>query len=103
MVKYRSGLGDTFDALSHPTRRAIIKHLKRVDACTVSDLARHLFMKLPALTKHLNILSNAGLIRRVKESRTVTVRLSVMPIREAMNWLHHYDPHWAPRSRLLAQ
>jgi len=103
MVKYRSGLDDTFAALSYPTRRAIMAHLLRQKTLTVSELGQHFQIKLPTLMKHLAVLSKAGLIRRFKESRTVTVRLSIMPIREAMIWLHRYDPYWTPRPALQRQ
>ena len=97
MVKYHSSLDSTFAALSHPTRRAILTRLERVDGCTVSELSQFLVIKLPALMKHLDVLANASLIRRFKESRTVTVRLSSMPLREAKNWLHRYQRFWTPR------
>ncbi|HZH41506.1 MAG TPA: metalloregulator ArsR/SmtB family transcription factor [Gemmatimonadales bacterium] len=97
MVNYRTDLDNTFAALSHPTRRHILTRLEREHECTISDLAQPLGMKLPALMKHLDVLANASLIRRFKEGRTVTVRISPMPLRQALGWLHRYDRFWTPR------
>ena len=53
----------TFAALADPTRRRILEHLAQGDRC-VTDLARPYSMSLPAVSKHLRVLENAGLIRR---------------------------------------
>jgi DNA-binding transcriptional ArsR family regulator len=45
--------------------------------------------------KHLDILDEAGLITRSKSGRTVTVRLSPKPMREAMEWLRRYERFWS--------
>jgi DNA-binding transcriptional ArsR family regulator len=47
--------------------------------------------------KHLDVLSDAGLITRSKGGRTVSVRLSPEPIEEAMNWLRRYERFWSAR------
>ena len=52
-------------------------------------------IKLPAVMKHLDVLDQAGLITRSKVGRTVTVRLSPQPIREAMDWLRRYERFWS--------
>jgi DNA-binding transcriptional ArsR family regulator len=45
--------------------------------------------------KHLDVLANAGLITRSKAGRTVTVRLRAQPMKEAMEWLRHYERFWS--------
>ena len=103
MVKYKGRLDGTFGALSHPTRRAILTRLEREAPLSVSALALPLDIKLPAVMKHLDVLSDAGLIRRSKLGRTVTVRLSPRPLREALDWLNRYRRFWSPRlDRLVA-
>ncbi len=70
---------------------------------SVSQLARPFAIKLPAVMKHLDVLGDAGLITRSKAGRTVTVRLSPEPMREAMDWLRRYERFWsASLDRLTA-
>lgn len=103
MVKFQAQLDGIFGALSHPTRRAILALLERESRVSVSALAQPLDVKLPAMMKHLDVLSDAKLIRRSKRGRTVTVELSPRPLREAMDWLEPYKRLWSARlDRLTA-
>jgi len=95
MVKYKSSRIDrTFSALSDPTRRGVLLRLKEEPGLSVSELARRFSLKLPGLMKHLDVLAEAGLITRTKSGRTVSVRLSAGPMREAMEWLRRYERLW---------
>jgi DNA-binding transcriptional ArsR family regulator len=89
-----SGIDRTFSALSDPTRRRVLLRLKEEPGLSVSELARRFSLKLPGLMKHLDVLSDAGLITRAKTGRTVSVNLSVGPMREAMEWLQRYERLW---------
>lgn len=104
MVEYeQTQLDRTFAALVDPTRRAILARLERDEAVSVSDLALPFAIKLPAVMKHLDVLGDAGLVTRSKAGRTVTVRLSPEPMREAMAWLARYERFWnASLDRLAA-
>jgi DNA-binding transcriptional ArsR family regulator len=102
MVNYYKQLDRTFAALADPTRRAILARLARQDSASVSELARPFAIKLPAVMKHLDVLDEAGLITRAKAGRTVTVRLSSEPIKEAMNWLRRLERFWSGRLDRLA-
>jgi len=102
MVNYHQPLDRTFAALIDPTRRAILARLEREDGASVSELARPFAIKLPAVMKHLDVLDAAGLITRSKAGRTVTVRLSPEPIREAMDWLRRYERFWSASLDRLA-
>ena len=102
MVNYHERLNRTFAALGDPTRRAILARLERADGASVSELARPFAIKLPAVMKHLDVLDDAGLITRSKAGRTVTVRLSSGPMREAMNWLRRYERFWSASLDRLA-
>ena len=76
MVNSQDSLLDrTFAALSDPTRRALLARLDAEDAVTVSELARPFPVSLPAIMKHLDVLSAAGLVERTKVGRSVTRRL----------------------------
>ena len=95
MVKYQASRMDrTFSALADPTRRAVLLRLRKQPGLSVSELARPLSLKLPGMMKHLDVLSDAGLITRSKTGRTVSVNLSVGPMREAMAWLKRYERLW---------
>jgi len=93
----------TFSALADPTRRAVLLRLKEKPGLSVSELARTLSLKLPGMMKHLDVLSDAGLITRVKTGRVVSVKLSAGPMREAMQWLQRYERLWTvSMDRLVA-
>ncbi len=102
MVNYNERLDRTFAALVDPTRRAILAKLERKGAQSVSELAAPFEIKLPAVMKHLDVLSDAGLITRAKAGRTVTVRLRPQPMREAMEWLRRYERFWSTSLDRLA-
>jgi DNA-binding transcriptional ArsR family regulator len=102
MVNHCVQLERTFAALVDPTRRAILARLERQDGTSVSELARPFSIKLPAVMKHLDVLEDAQLITRSKVGRTVTVRLSPEPMREAMNWLRRYERFWSSSLDRLA-
>ena len=68
----------------------------------MSDLAKPFAIKLPAVMKHLDVLDEAGLITRSKVGRTVTVRLSPLPIRAALDWLRRYERFWSASLDRLA-
>jgi DNA-binding transcriptional ArsR family regulator len=96
IVNYRSQhLDRVFAALGDPTRRAILARLERENGQSISALAEPFTIKLPAVMKHLDVLSDAGLIRRSKHGRTVTVEIVTDPLRKAMDWLRRYERFWS--------
>jgi DNA-binding transcriptional ArsR family regulator len=102
MVNNGERLDRTFAALVDPTRRAILARLERENSASVSELAKPFDIKLPAVMKHLDVLDHAGLITRSKEGRTVTVRLSPKPMKEAIGWLRRYERFWSSSLDRLA-
>ncbi|MBI5260443.1 MAG: helix-turn-helix transcriptional regulator [Bradyrhizobium sp.] len=103
MVKYNDETLDrTFAALSDPTRRALLARLEGNESLSVSELAQPFPMSLPAIMKHLDVLSDAGLIAREKTGRTVSCRLTARPMEQAMNWLNHYTRFWSESLDRLA-
>jgi DNA-binding transcriptional ArsR family regulator len=95
-------LDRVFAVLADPTRRAILARLEQEDTVAISALAQPFAIKLPAVMKHLDVLGQAGLITRSKHGRTVDVRLSPAPLREAMDWLARYERFWSPALDRLA-
>ena len=103
MVKdNENSLSNTFSALSDPTRRDILSRLAEGPA-SVTEIARPFDMSLPAVSKHLRVLEDAGLITRRIDGRVHTCRLNAAPLREATRWLTAYRRFWEERLDSLAQ
>jgi DNA-binding transcriptional ArsR family regulator len=103
MVKYSEPTLDrTFAALADPTRRALLARLGKQDSISVSELAQPFAMSLPAIMKHLDVLSDAGLIARAKTGRIVGCRLTAAPMEQAMDWLNRYQRFWSEKLDRLA-
>jgi DNA-binding transcriptional ArsR family regulator len=102
MVYLLPSLDRTFAALADPTRRALLAQLGQREQASVSELARPFTMSLPAVMKHLDVLSEAGLIAREKTGRTVVCRLRATPMAEASEWLNRYEKFWSERLDRLA-
>jgi DNA-binding transcriptional ArsR family regulator len=103
MVNYQNAVLDrTFAALADPTRRALLARLDEEEGLTVSELARPFPVSLPAIMKHLDVLSDAGLVERTKTGRTVTCQLKAAPMEQAMNWLARYERYWTEQLDRLA-
>lgn len=92
---HRDPLSSTFSALADPTRRAILSHLTRGQA-SVTELAEPFLgeMSLPAVTKHLKVLENAGLITRTRDAQFRPCRLNGAPLRDANDWVEQYRQFW---------
>jgi DNA-binding transcriptional ArsR family regulator len=103
MVKYSdAALDRTFAALADPTRRALLARLGKRDSISVSKLKQPFAMSLPAIMKHLDVLSDAGLIARAKTGRIVACRLTADPMEQAMDWLNRYQRFWSENLDRLA-
>ncbi len=85
----------TFAALSDPTRRAILARLSRGEA-SVSELSKPFLheMSPPAITKHLKVLERAGLISKGREAQWRPCKLNGRPLKEASDWISHYQVFW---------
>ena len=95
-------LDRTFAALSDPTRRALLARLGEQGSVSVSELAAPFPVSLPAIMKHLDVLTDAGLIVREKTGRTVSCRLTAQPMEHAVNWLNRYAQFWSETFDRLA-
>jgi len=103
MVKYNDETLDrTFAALADPTRRELLARLGGSETLSVSELAQPFAMSLPAIMKHLDVLSDAGLIEREKTGRVVACRLTAKPMEQAMDWLNRYQRFWSDNLDRLA-
>ena len=94
MVNYSADLLDsTFAALSDRTRRAILDQLSEGES-TVTRLAEPFDMSLPAVSKHLTVLEQAGLIVRRKDGRLRRCELAAAPMSSAASWIDRYRSFW---------
>ena len=86
-------LSTTFAALADPTRRAILARLAEGEA-TVNELAEPLPLSLQAVSRHLKVLEQAGLISRGRTAQWRPCRLEPAPLRDATDWLERYRQLW---------
>jgi DNA-binding transcriptional ArsR family regulator len=86
-------LDRAFGALSDPTRRAILARLAEGDA-GVLDVAAPFPMSQPAVTKHLNVLEEAGLISRHRRARQRLCRLEPVRLKQLSDWVGSYREFW---------
>ena len=89
-------LDSVFQALSDPTRRAIVDRLSRGPA-SVSSLAAPLPMSLPAVMQHLTVLEKSGLIRSEKVGRVRTCRIEPVAMQTAEQWIAERRATWERR------
>jgi DNA-binding transcriptional ArsR family regulator len=89
-------LSITLAALADPTRRAILSRLATGEA-TVTELAEPFEMSLPAVSRHLKVLREAGLITRGREAQWRPCRLDAGPLREVAEWAERYRALWERR------
>lgn len=96
-------LDRTFSALSHPARRAILGRLARGEVASVTDLAEPFDMSLVAVSRHVKVLEDAGLISRKKEGRARLCRYEPDAIGGAKDWIEEHQRYWAAQLDALAR
>jgi len=89
-------LSRIFSALADPTRRDILARLGDGDA-TVTELAEPFPISLPAISRHLKVLENAGLIVRDRRAQWRSSSLKAEPLEEATVWIQHLTQLWGER------
>lgn len=95
-------LDATFAALGHAARRAILERLMAGES-RLSDLAEPFNMSQTAVSKHVRVLSDAGLLTVEKRGRTRHCRLNAAPMKQATDWLNDYQAFWTGQLDALAQ
>jgi DNA-binding transcriptional ArsR family regulator len=89
-------LDSVFAALADPTRRAILARLRDGDV-TAGELAGAFPITPQAVSKHLNVLENAGLITRTREAQWRRCRIVAAPLRDVAGWADQYRRLWDER------
>ena len=96
MVERSVELDRVFAAVADPTRRAILGRLRAGDA-SVGEIAAPFPMSLAAVSKHLDVLERAGLVRRESRGRERRCHLQAEPLRAAADWADTYRDFWGQR------
>ena len=86
-------LSTTLSALADPTRRAILARLATGEA-TVNQLAEPFDISLPAISRHLKVLQNAGLISQGREAQWRPCRITPAPLEEVADYVEEYRELW---------
>ena len=82
-----------FHALGHRTRRALLARL-RASPAMITELAKPFAMSLPALSRHIRVLEDAGLIARTVDGRVHQCALDAEPLKSIEAWIGHYRHFW---------
>jgi DNA-binding transcriptional ArsR family regulator len=90
----------TYGALADPTRRTILLRLREAEA-RVTDVARPLPISLAAVSRHIGVLENAGLVRREIRGRDHYLRAEPERLAEAERWIAEYTAFWNRRADAL--
>jgi DNA-binding transcriptional ArsR family regulator len=93
-------LSAVFGALADPTRRAILARLARGDA-NVAEIAAPFRISQPAISRHLRVLEEAGLVSRNRQGTARLSHLEAEPLREATQWMAAYQEFWEESFREL--
>jgi DNA-binding transcriptional ArsR family regulator len=94
MVNHRDKMSAVFGALADPTRRRILARLSKDGEEAVTELARPFRISLPAISRHLRVLSDARLIERRREGRVHMIRSRPAGLKEAQTWIDHCAAGW---------
>ncbi|WP_196426617.1 ArsR/SmtB family transcription factor [Lysinibacillus cavernae] len=92
---------DVYVAIADPTRRQLIRLLAEVDELPLHELTAHFEMGRTAVSKHLAILKDAGLVIARKEGRETRYRLNAAPLKEIQDWISFYEGFWKERMNKL--
>ena len=95
-------LDAAFAALANPTRRAILARLATGQA-TVNEIAEPFDMTLPAVSKHIRVLEDAGLIERSREAQFRPCTLNTEPLEAVAHWADQYRHIWENRFHAMSQ
>lgn len=101
LIDQPQNLDRTFAALADPTRREILSVLAGGEVAA-GKLAERFPISAPAISRHLRVLENAGLITRRVDGKHRRCRLEPRPLRAAARWLEFYRQFWAQSLQQLA-
>lgn len=93
----RATTNELFSTLADPTRRVIFERLCRDGEQTVRALTNRAGVSQPAVSKHLGVLKNAGLVRRRREGRQTHYSAQPQGLAPLIDWMSLYSTFWRDR------
>lgn len=84
---------DVFQAIADPTRRDVLRLLANKDR-SIAEIASHYDISRTAIVKHLNVLTEAGLVNGKKLGREKVYQLMAEPLTEVKQWIYYYEQFW---------
>ncbi len=103
MVSENNPQRNVFDAIADPTRRRLVRLLAETDEMPLHELTAHFQMGRTAVSKHLTILKEAGLVFDRKVGRETRFRLNASPLQEVQDWVAFYSKFWSTNMLRLKQ
>ena len=103
MTPRRDPAGPVFAALADPTRRELVQRLADDGEATATELSAELPMTRQAVSKHLALLEEAGLVAATRAGREVRYRLNAPPLAHAMAWMAQVGGRWDERLAALGR
>jgi DNA-binding transcriptional ArsR family regulator len=94
---------DVYVAIADPTRRALLRRLADEGEKNVSDLTVPFSISQPAVSKHLRILRQAGLVRSRKEGRLRLYEINPRKLRHVHDWVSHFEKYWDAKLDALGE
>lgn len=91
---------DVFQAIADPTRRKLLRLLVD-EEMPVNAISEHFPMSRTAVSKHLHVLSDAGLVKERKVGRETRYRLQPEPLQEIKDWISYYERFWENKLSIL--
>jgi DNA-binding transcriptional ArsR family regulator len=103
ILNEKSEMSDIYDAVADPTRRKLLRLLADVEELPLHELTVQFQMGRTAVSKHLAILKDAGLVTDRKVGRETRYRFNAAPLREIQDWVSYYGKFWKDKMQLLNQ
>ncbi len=94
--------GDIFQAIADPTRRALLDRLRDGEQ-PVGQLAQPFEMSLPAISQHLQVLCEAGLVSQRRSGRQRLYQINPEPLKQVSEWVSHYEQFWQEKLDVLGE
>jgi DNA-binding transcriptional ArsR family regulator len=88
---------DVYSAVADPTRRGLIRMLAEAEELPLHEMTAQFGVGRTAVSKHLAILKEAGLVRDRKTGRETRYQLNAAPLREIQDWISFYERFWTDR------
>lgn len=98
----RPEVSDVFRAIADPTRRGILDGLVAGEA-TAGEIAGRFALTFPAVSQHLKVLREVGLVSERRDGRNRRYRLRPEPLREVGDWIARYERFWSDKLDALGR